>query len=263
MSTDTEWQAWAVQDPYFAVLTNPKYRSAALTPETRIEFFKSGEQTVASVLAICRQHIDGNFQPERILDFGCGVGRMAIAFAARAREVVGMDIAEFMLLEAKRNCEATNCQNLSLVLSDDTLSHAPGQFDLVHTCLVLQHVELARGRSLFAELVAKIKPGGIGAIQLPFGLESCVETFGALPPPPSDPWSRLKRFLGRTYRFLVSAISAKPAVPPDPEMQMNYYNLNELMFVLKQAGVERMHSKFTNHGGALGVFMFFQRPIGT
>lgn len=42
---------------------------------------------------------------------------------------------------------------------------------------------------------------------------------------------------------------------------MNYYNLSELMFILQREGVQRVCSEFTNHGGALGVYMFFQKAM--
>jgi hypothetical protein len=41
-------------------------------------------------------------------------------------------------------------------------------------------------------------------------------------------------------------------------MQMNYYDLNELLFIARQRGAERIHAEFTDHGGALGVFLFFR-----
>ena len=46
----------------------------------------------------------------------------------------------------------------------------------------------------------------------------------------------------------------------DPEMQMNYYNVSELMFIMQRAGVQRYHAEFSDHGGALGVFLFFHKP---
>src|ERR1700721_2350631 len=155
MTTDTEWQAWGMRDPYFAVLTNPKYRTDALTPDGKQEFFASGRRTVNSVLETCRGYFGANFSPQRVLDFGCGVGRLSIPFAAQAREVVGMDVAESMLAEARLNCDAQHCHNVPLVLSDDTLSRAPGTLDLVYSGLVLQHIGIAGGRKLFAVLVGK------------------------------------------------------------------------------------------------------------
>jgi hypothetical protein len=48
----------------------------------------------------------------------------------------------------------------------------------------------------------------------------------------------------------------------DPEMQMNFYNLSEFFFILHQAGVQRIHTEVTDHGGALGAFLFFRVEAG-
>ena len=271
MTTDTEWQAWGTRDPYFAVLTNPKYRTDVLTPDAKLEFLASGRKTVEMVLNACRGYFGAHFAPQRVLDFGCGVGRLSIPFAAQAREVVGMDVAESMLAEARLNCEAQHCHNVTLVLSDDTLSRATGQFDLVYSCLVLQHIEVVRGRKLFAELVGKVQPGGCGVIQVPFAWDKYEAEFGLVPdrqvvlPAPNERHSQTKAFWRRAFERL-GIPRAAPAIEPspkaassDPEMQMNCYNLSQLMFILQRAGVQRVYSNFTNHGGALGVFMFFQK----
>lgn len=78
---------------------------------------------------------------------------LVLPFAAQAAEVVGVDIAPSMLAEAKRNCELHGLNNVVLALSDNTLSAVPGQFDLVHTCIVIQHIEIERGLKLFDQLV--------------------------------------------------------------------------------------------------------------
>jgi SAM-dependent methyltransferase len=272
MTTDTEWQAWGIRDPYFAVLTNPKYRTDALTPDAKLEFLASGRKTVNIVLETCRGYFGAHFAPQRVLDFGCGVGRLSIPFAAQAREVVGMDVAESMLAEARLNCQAQNCHNVTLVLSDDTLSRATGQFDLVFSGLVLQHIEVARGRKLFAELVGKVIPGGCGVIQVTFAWDRYETEFGVVPdrpvvpPAPNGRNSQTKAFWRRAFERL-GVLRAAPVIEPlpkavrsDPEMQMNYYNLSQLMFILEQAGVHRVFSTFTNHSGAIGVFMYFQKP---
>ena len=272
MTTDTEWQAWGIRDPYFAVLTNPKYRTDALTPDAKLEFLASGRKTVDMVLNTCRGYFGAHFAPQRVLDFGCGVGRLSIPFAAQAREVVGMDVAESMLAEARLNCQAQDCHNVTLVLSDDTLSRATGQFDLVYSGLVLQHIEVARGRMLFAELVGKVISGGCGVIQVTFAWDQYKAEFGVAPDRPAvrparNGWnSQTKAFLRRAFERLgalraASVIAPLPkAVRSDPEMQMNCYNLSQLMFILEQAGVQRVFSTFTNHSGALGVLMYFQKP---
>lgn len=261
MTTDCEWNEWGIRDPYFAVLTNARYRAAVLTPELKHEFFESGRVTVDMVLRKCRSYLEPGFAPERVLDFGCGVARMVISFSAIAKEVVGMDIAETMLSEAERNCREHGCDNVSLVLSDDSVSRAAGLFDLVHSCLVLQHVEMARGRILFKALVDKIKPGGCGVIQVQFAWDVYAPTFGL--PSPRQAKARSNRgwraLLSRVLRLNAPQLPAPGFESDDPEMHMNYYNLSELMFILERAGINRVVTDFTNHGGAIGAFLYFQK----
>jgi SAM-dependent methyltransferase len=269
MSTDVEWEKWAAQDPYFGVLTDPRFRKREMTPAARQEFFDSGRIHVEYVLRTCRQYFDGAFAPTRVLDFGCGVGRLLIPFASVAADVVGMDVAPSMLAEARRNCSDRGIENVRLVLSDDTLATADGQFDLVHSYIVLQHIEVMRGRAMFARLVEKVKVGGCGVIHVTFGWDLHAATFG-MPPapapaplPPPDAFSQAKAKVRLALEQI--GLPQRPTVVEpevlnaDPEMQMNFYNLSDLMFSVQRAGVQRVHSEFTDHGGALGVFLYFQR----
>jgi SAM-dependent methyltransferase len=194
---------------------------------------------------------------------------MSIHFATHAEEVVAMDVAESMLAQARANCAEFGRNNVLVTLSDDALSNAAGQFDLVHSCLVLQHIEVPRGRQLFGELVRRVAPGGCGVIQITFGWEKHADTYGvvpiALPPEPETGLINSARGAFTTAaKKLGLAKDASPSTPDlsprDPEMQMNYYNLSELMFILQQSGVVRVVSDITNHGGALGAFMFFEKP---
>jgi hypothetical protein len=45
----------------------------------------------------------------------------------------------------------------------------------------------------------------------------------------------------------------------DPEMQMNSYNMNALLFSIQSAGVSNLYVECTDHEGKLGVFLFFQK----
>ena len=42
MTTDSAWEAWGKQDPYYGVITDPKFRKSALTNEAKQEFFEPG-----------------------------------------------------------------------------------------------------------------------------------------------------------------------------------------------------------------------------
>ena len=43
----------------------------------------------------------------------------------------------------------------------------------------------------------------------------------------------------------------------DPEMQMNPYNMNEILFLMQCQGVQRTYVEFSDHGGELGMFLYF------
>jgi hypothetical protein len=46
-------------------------------------------------------------------------------------------------------------------------------------------------------------------------------------------------------------------------MQMNPYNMNEILFLLQCRGVQRTYVEFTDHGGELGVSLFFSLSGGS
>ena len=162
--------------------------------------------------------------------------------------VVGVDVSPDMLAQARVHADERGLRHLQLLPSDDALSAVHGEFDLVHSCITFQHIEMPRGRRLFARLLELLTPGGMGAIQVTYAKAYLPDTFGQPPeaglvvprPPPPEP--------------------APGAPPRDPEMQMNTYNLNELAFMLQSAGIKNVRTDFTDHGGELGVFLFFMKP---
>lgn len=240
--TDVAWEQWGRRDPYFGVITNPKFRSRELTDDGKQDFFESGRLHVDYLLHIIRKYLDPEFTPRKILDFGCGVGRTLPAFARIAEDVLGLDVSPSMLDEAERNCRVRDLQNVRLLTSDDALSATRETFDMIHSCIVFQHIPIARGRLIFQRLLSRLAPRGIGAFQFLYSKAQYAENFGTPPPPMSE------------------VNETRPAPPPgaDPEMQMNPYNMNEILFSIQSAGARRLYADFTDHGGELGLFIFFQ-----
>lgn len=270
MNTDLEWEEWGRTDPYFGVITLEKYRSANLTEEAKAEFFRSGKGHVSHVLTACRRHLDPSFSPRRVLEFGCGVGRLVIPFAEVAEHVVGLDVSDSMLSEARMNCDRRSVTNVSLLKSDDDLAGLDGRFDLIHSCIVFQHIPTDRGRHILGKLLGHLSDGGIGAIQVTYAKTVFARTFGIRPPDPlvrESLFRRMRRELRRRTRSLAGRGRLPGRETPvseparkDPEMQMNSYNMNEILFIIQSAGVRNMYLEMTDHGGELGVFLYFQKP---
>jgi SAM-dependent methyltransferase len=241
MDTDSEWEKWGARDPYFGVITNPEFRRQNMGTEQKEEFFASGRVHAEYILRICRERLNGAFRPRRVLDFGCGVGRVALALGSLADVVVGADISRSMLLEAERNRRERGLENVSFVLSDDYLSTIEGKFDLIHSFIVFQHLEPKRGRALFGKLLDRLVPGGIFAAHFTYAKAQFVESYGRPPP-------------------LAASLPETSEDPQrDPIMLMSSYDVNELLFLIQTAGVRDLFVEFTDHGGELGLFLFFQR----
>ena len=244
MNSDLSWEEWGKRDPYFAVLTDPRYRRTAFDDRARTEFFATGQGHLDYLLATIRKNIDPLFAPRSVVEFGCGVGRLLVPFALLASDVVGVDVSDAMLQEARRNCELHEVRNVRLIKSDDQLSGLAGTFDLLHSCIVFQHIPAERGQVILSRLLQFMRPGSIAAIQVLFCNSTPTSVINAAPaipdrdrpPPPA------------------------PTANPDPEIQMNPYDLNRVFLTLQRAGIRSFYADFTDHGGELGVFLFFRLP---
>jgi SAM-dependent methyltransferase len=244
MKTDLAWEEWGKRDPYFAVITDPRYRRTAFDDGARKEFFATGQGHVDYLLATIKKNFDLPFAPHSVVEYGCGVGRLLVPFASIAGDVVGLDVSDAMLQEARRNCDLHNLRNVRLIKSDDQLSGLTGKFDLLHSCIVFQHIPPDRGQVILSRLLQFLRPGGIAAVQLLF----CNST----------PTSELDASAAGPEQGEPSP--PVPAPNLDPEIQMNPYDLNRVFLTLQRAGIPNFYADFTDHGGELGVFLFFRLP---
>lgn len=251
MDTDKAWQEWGENDPYFGVYTNEKFRLENLTPESKNEFFDSGEKYIQQILTNIKEKIDPNFHPATALDFGCGTGRLLLPLAKICEKVVGVDVSEGMLSEAKNNLSAFD--NVKLYKSDDQLSEIEEkQFDLVNTYIVLQHIPQKRVLVIFNKLVELVAKNGVGVIHLTFAKTKFKNNFGIAP---DTILGQMKSALVQFKKFASNIFSPSN----DPEMQMNLHSLNQAFFILQEAGVNQFYNETTNHDGAIGMTIYFKK----
>src|ERR1051325_8342449 len=90
------------REPYFTIVTDPRYLSANRTPDDERAFFQSGENDVAEIFDIARLRVAASFAPRRALEYGCGIGRLAVALARRVERVTAVDQSPAMLAAARR-----------------------------------------------------------------------------------------------------------------------------------------------------------------
>jgi len=158
-----QWEALGRRDPYWAVLSHPGKRGGRWDVDA---FFATGEAEVAADL----ERLAGLGiapRPGTALDFGCGVGRLSRALARRFERVLGIDLADAMLDEAR----AANARFANIDFRRDDaapLASVPdASIDLVFTSLTLQHMPPARQRDCLAAFCRVLRPGGALVCQTP------------------------------------------------------------------------------------------------
>lgn len=99
-------------------------------------------------------------QPQdRVLDVATGPGFLALLFAERATEVIGIDLTPAMLAQAEANRQARQIANVRFQEGDaESLTFPDASFDIV-TCGSAFHHLVDPGRVL-AEMARVVRPGG-------------------------------------------------------------------------------------------------------
>lgn len=97
---------------------------------------------------------------ERFLDVGCGLGGAAFMMAQEfGLTVTGIDQSQNMATEAIKRCQDYGLTDRVTIVHGDVLDLPPGEpFDTVWSREVFLHIH--DKRSLFAKLLAVLKPGG-------------------------------------------------------------------------------------------------------
>jgi SAM-dependent methyltransferase len=247
LSTDADWDKWGETDPYFGVLSSDEFHAENLNEESRANFFKSGDEYIGRTLAVVRRHLDVDYQPKRCVDFGCGVGRLVIPLAGLSKKVVGIDVSDHMLAEAASNCRRKNIENVSFVKSDDGLTKLTGSYNLIHSCLVLQHIPVKRGMRLVNGLLHHLEPGGVVAIQFYYRCDA----------------PKIIRALVRLRYKLPIANAARNLIRGRPRrvpaMQLHTYDLEAVVGLLKACGVDSVYLRPFMHGEFQSVALYGQK----
>jgi len=239
--SDRVWRQLASTDPYPAIIEH----------DTRASFFESGERHVTRLLDLVERVAPGH-RARRVLDFGCGVGRVLIPLALRSDEAVGVDVSDAMLAEARRNCDEHGCTNVEFTTDIALLVDGP-KFDLVHSYIVLQHIPEKRGMAIVSDLVELLAVDGVGAIHVQYAREASALRESAQ-------WLRLHVPL---MHNVGNILQGKPA--RSPLVEMNAYDLGKLVRLLqeKRCGEMLLQTTTTDRGGYFGVvIVFVKRPRG-
>jgi len=228
--TDADWRALGVSNPYWGVISHPRFLRENVTLEALDDFYLSGVQHIDAV-AKDLGWLTGKLPFGRALDFGCGVGRLAEAMTRYAQLVTGYDISPGMLELAR---ERKGRVNYTDQLPD-------GPFDWINSFIVFQHIPPDRGLELLRELMARLSNGGVISLQLTVWRDSGMET-----------WPQ-ERGLRRLFQAPRQRLWMRRL--PVGQILMYDYDLSQVIRILNEAGIEDMRLVSTNHSGHHGVII--------
>jgi SAM-dependent methyltransferase len=231
--TDADWREIGATEPFWGVLTDPRFKSENLTAENVESFYGSGVDHVTEIVERLRRQT-GAAPGGRALDFGCGAGRLSEAMTAHVDQVVGYDISPGMLEKARLRQGAVHYT--------DALPDGP--FDWINSFIVFQHIPPERGAPLMEALLDRLAPGGHVSLHVTVWRDAHLE------PARMPGLLRLRRAIAQARGRIKTASGL---------IMMYDYDLSSLVRSFQRHGVEEINLVATNHGGHHGVILLGRR----
>lgn len=246
--TDIDWEVWGKSNPYFGVLSDPKFLRPNITAEVKKEFFDSGKSHAKALFQVIYNMVGKSFKPHACLDFGCGVGRITLALADYCQAVKGIDVSSSMLKEAEANLPSKLKPKVSFSIADQEMTTGR-QYDLVHSYIVLQHIPKSDGYKITQRLLEKTFPGGVAALHYTFATHVSR----------GERSLQLARYNFPPVHYGLNLARGKPL--KEPIMHIYDYDLNKLLLIYQKFGMIDLRLEITRHGAYSGVFIIARKPV--
>jgi 2-polyprenyl-3-methyl-5-hydroxy-6-metoxy-1,4-benzoquinol methylase len=216
--------------------------------EARDKFYENGKRQLARLEREIEALTGCTLEGRRALDYGCGVGRLALPLAERCEHVYGLDISLRALDGAGKRAKRLNLNNVEWMHAD-RLAELSGRYDMVESMLVFQHIPSREGERIFQTLVQGLRPGGVGAIQLTLRPSRPLAGFvnsSSKPKPSGSRLVKIARKLDLSY----------------PYMLMHSYSLNRICALLADAGAPQVNVRWHPRAGKYDVVTIIFHKTG-
>ena len=133
---------------------------------TEEKFAQSGKDTAQALLAT----LPGSHQPSwKVLDIGCGIGRVLKALASHFHHLVGVDVSSAMIAQSKQWLADYPHIHTHETSGVDLREFPHSSFDLVYSYVTFQHMPRSVFERYLREIHRVLTPNGYLVFQLPIG----------------------------------------------------------------------------------------------
>lgn len=136
---------------------DPRYWVAATEEADEASYLESAERDTAALLDGLAGRVPAS---GRVLDLGCGIGRMTAPLAGHFAEVVGVDVSPAMIEQARALHGAVDNLRFEANSGADLGAFADDSFDLVFSYSVLPHLPPEVVAAYFREANRVLADGG-------------------------------------------------------------------------------------------------------
>lgn len=165
--TEATWTRLGREEPHWSVISAERFKQNQLSAH-EAEFYASGAGDVDTFFAfMTRNGVDpGPF--ERVLELGCGLGRVTRFLAERFPQVLACDISPTHLQQAQDYLAGQGLANTRFVRIQGIADlQGPADLDAVFSVIVLQHNPPPAIAAILAALLQRLRIGGVAYFQVP------------------------------------------------------------------------------------------------
>ena len=162
------WSQLGNEEPHWSVLTEDRFRAAALDERQLTAFYGSGDGEVDRLNHWTRRGGLTTRPDATCAEFGCGAGRITRSLARQFARVLAFDVSGPHLRTAQARMEAEGIGNVEFVHVTGKQSLAAlRDIDVFYSIIALQHSPPPIILDVLAHAFAALRPGGYAFFQLP------------------------------------------------------------------------------------------------
>ena len=160
------WTALGQEKPHWSVLSSENFLPGRIE-ETKASFYASGVRDWDHIATSLARHGRTPAEFARVLEYGCGVGRVTPHLAKHFAHVTGIDISAAHLDMARQAASDAGNANTDFMLARAPDFGMTTPFDLWFSYIVLQHNPPPVMAMILRRALTLLAPRGIAIFQLP------------------------------------------------------------------------------------------------